>query len=260
MAIALIFGGCNGEKEAAKSPPVPSAVTARPAPTAAAGRPQDRVARLGPGGVSLSDLEPYVRQARATLGDAKKRFLGGLGPGQRLYLTTRITEPNGLEQVFVEVVAWEDAAIRTRIDSHLEVAKRHHRGEALTIHEKDVLDWTIVHPDGREEGNFVGKYLDTRTGGAQPEPPALPVGAWVKVHEPELGDFLGYTYIDSTAGLSLKAGRVSSPPTAFEAKMAAEMPNGTFRLPIGLPIEPLDAEEVKKLGLPKKPSWMKYYE
>ena len=27
--------------------------------------------------------------------------------------------------------------------------------------ESDVLDWTISKPDGTEEGNFVGKFLDT---------------------------------------------------------------------------------------------------
>ena len=25
----------------------------------------------------------------------------------------------------------------------------------------EVLDWTISKPDGTEEGNFVGKFLDT---------------------------------------------------------------------------------------------------
>jgi hypothetical protein len=27
--------------------------------------------------------------------------------------------------------------------------------------ETEVMDWLISHPDGSEEGNFVGKFLDT---------------------------------------------------------------------------------------------------
>ena len=26
--------------------------------------------------------------------------------------------------------------------------------------ESEVLDWTIVHPDGHDEGNYVGKFME----------------------------------------------------------------------------------------------------
>ena len=36
---------------------------------------------------------------------------------------------------------------------------REYRAE--TMPEDELIDWTIVHPDGSEEGNVVGKFLDT---------------------------------------------------------------------------------------------------
>jgi len=34
-------------------------------------------------------------------------------------------------------------------------------GDTYSFPEADLLDWTISKPDGTEEGNFVGKFLDT---------------------------------------------------------------------------------------------------
>lgn len=38
------------------------------------------------------------------------------------------------------------------------------KGDKLKVEEKDVLDWTISKPDGTEEGNVIGKFLDTWKG------------------------------------------------------------------------------------------------
>ena len=45
--------------------------------------------------------------------------------------------------------------------SDLEIVKTHHKGDLLTFKKDDVYDWTISKPDGTDEGNFVGKFLDT---------------------------------------------------------------------------------------------------
>ena len=34
-------------------------------------------------------------------------------------------------------------------------------GDSYQFSESDLLDWLITHPDGSEEGNFVGKFLDS---------------------------------------------------------------------------------------------------
>jgi uncharacterized protein YegJ (DUF2314 family) len=37
--------------------------------------------------------------------------------------------------------------------------------QTVTIRAADLLDWTIVKPDGREEGNLRGKYIDALQAG-----------------------------------------------------------------------------------------------
>jgi hypothetical protein len=34
-------------------------------------------------------------------------------------------------------------------------------GQTYTFNESDLIDWFISKPDGSEEGNVVGKFLDT---------------------------------------------------------------------------------------------------
>lgn len=107
-------------------------------------------------------IAPYVAQARKTLPDTKKRFQQGLRPGEVLYVTIRLYNAAGkYEQVFVEVKSWKDSTIAGLLSSEPDMVKEHKRGEKLTVQEKDVYDWTISKPDGSEDGNFVGKFLDT---------------------------------------------------------------------------------------------------
>jgi uncharacterized protein YegJ (DUF2314 family) len=107
-------------------------------------------------------IAPYVAQARKTLPDARKRFEQGLKPGEVLFVTVRLYNSAGkFEQVFVEVKSWNDTTINGLLSSDPELVKDHKRGEKMTVKEKDVYDWTISKPDGTEDGNFVGKFLDT---------------------------------------------------------------------------------------------------
>lgn len=38
--------------------------------------------------------------------------------------------------------------------------KSYLHGKLYVFPESEVVDWTILSPDGKEEGNFVGKFLD----------------------------------------------------------------------------------------------------
>jgi len=50
---------------------------------------------------------PYVKKARETLPEAKKRYLSGLPKGEHFFVTTRLRGPDGkYEQVFVKVTSW----------------------------------------------------------------------------------------------------------------------------------------------------------
>jgi hypothetical protein len=106
-------------------------------------------------------IKPYVKQAREMLPRAKKKYLKGLRKGEIFFITTRLYANGKYEQVFVRVTAWEDETIHGLLASDVSVVPNHKRGEDVTCKEREVLDWTISKPDGSEEGNFVGKFLDS---------------------------------------------------------------------------------------------------
>jgi uncharacterized protein YegJ (DUF2314 family) len=107
-------------------------------------------------------VAPYIEQALKTLPDAKQRFLAGLPQGEAFFLVTRIYDTDGrFEQVFVRVKKWDQDKIKGAITNDLYTVKDFHNGQLIEFEEKDILDWLISKPDGSEEGNYVGKFLDT---------------------------------------------------------------------------------------------------
>lgn len=107
-------------------------------------------------------LAPYVKKARETLPEAKKKYLAGLPKDQTFYVTIKLYDPSKkYEQVFVRVTSWKGETIQGILSSDLSLIHNHSKGEKLTCNESEILDWTISKPDGTEEGNFVGKFLDT---------------------------------------------------------------------------------------------------
>jgi hypothetical protein len=106
---------------------------------------------------------PSIAKARKTYPAAKKRYLAGLPQGYRFEVRKRLADPGGtpLEEVFIEVDAIRDGKVFGRIGSELGAVHSYRQWQSISFPESDVLDWTIVHPDGREEGNYVGKFLDT---------------------------------------------------------------------------------------------------
>ena len=106
---------------------------------------------------------PYIAKGRATYPAAKKRFLAGLPRNYRFEVRKCLVDPGGLaqEEVFIEVEAIKGGMVYGRIGSQLGVVRSYRRWQRISFPESDVLDWTIVHPDGREEGNYVGKFIDT---------------------------------------------------------------------------------------------------
>jgi len=107
-------------------------------------------------------LKPYIEKARQTYPDAKKRYLAGLPKGQWFSLTTKIYDEQGrFESVFIAVREIKDGVVKGVIASEMNLVTKYKLGEAYSFAEKDLLDWTISHPDGTEEGNFVGKYIES---------------------------------------------------------------------------------------------------
>ncbi|MCW5821388.1 MAG: DUF2314 domain-containing protein [Cyanobacteria bacterium TGS_CYA1] len=121
--------------------------------------PPDRVAKFN--NELAEAMKPYIEKARQTLPDAKKRYQAGLPAGHRMSVTTLLTDKNGHhEQVFVTVNSWNGDAVSGILANSVSL-QGFKRGQALEVKEKDMLDWTIVNPKGEEEGNLVGKFIDT---------------------------------------------------------------------------------------------------
>lgn len=108
-------------------------------------------------------MQPFIAEARRTWPYARDRFVRRtLPPGYDFFVTARLTDPVGRqEQVFVRVERIEGALIHGRVQSEINTVSGWRRGDRFSLNQADLIDWTIVAPDGTEEGNVVGRFLDT---------------------------------------------------------------------------------------------------
>ncbi len=107
-------------------------------------------------------IAPYVAVARETWPAARRRFLGGLPRGHVLFVTTRLYDAQGRwESAFIRVRSIRKGMIGGQIATQLQLVKTYKPGDAYSFREEGLLDWMISKPDGTEEGNVVGKFLDT---------------------------------------------------------------------------------------------------
>src|SRR5205814_5473500 len=107
-------------------------------------------------------VAPYVAKARATYPAAKRRFLAGLPPGHRFSVRVPVFDRGGLrrEDSFIGVQKIKGGNITGTIESTLTVVKDYKTGQRITFPESKIDNWLILRPDGTEEGNYVGKFLD----------------------------------------------------------------------------------------------------
>jgi hypothetical protein len=75
---------------------------------------------------------------------------------------TKLHSPGREEAVFVTVTGIKGDQVTGRIDSDVRGVAGYRAGDSYTLSERDIVDWVIVRPDGSEEGNLVGKFLDER--------------------------------------------------------------------------------------------------
>ena len=109
----------------------------------------------------IRTVQPAVEEARRTYPEAKRVFEAGLPQGSHLFVTIRLWDASGsMEQVFVLVDAIRRGKIDGRIWSELETVRGYEQGQVIVVEEAEILDWTILDAEGREEGNYIGKLLD----------------------------------------------------------------------------------------------------
>jgi hypothetical protein len=130
------------------------------------GKPATTVGQHGPQetkelGAYFEELrQPYVEQARKSYPGAKARFTAGLPEGYRFYVTLDFQQDKVHENAFLLVRAIVDGRITAVVATKLDKVASPRYGEELTFPETEIIDWTIVSPDGKEEGNLIGKFLD----------------------------------------------------------------------------------------------------
>jgi hypothetical protein len=111
-------------------------------------------------------IEPLSVAARASFPAARQRFTAGLPPRHTFFVTTRLHDAEGREeQIFVAVDSItgppESARIAGRIWSPVQLVRGYAYKQPYTFGIAELVDWTIARPDGSEEGNEVGKFMDT---------------------------------------------------------------------------------------------------
>ncbi|HEX7336082.1 MAG TPA: hypothetical protein VF252_02645 [Gemmatimonadales bacterium] len=106
-------------------------------------------------------LTPYVAQARATFPNAKARYLRGLPAGQSFFVTIKLRDQAGRSEMVFLAVDSLARDIFGRIWNQIHVVHGYRLRDRHAVAEHEVLDWLITKPDGSEEGNVVGKFLDT---------------------------------------------------------------------------------------------------
>lgn len=107
-------------------------------------------------------IKPYIEKARRTYPQARARFLAGLPPKHAFFVTARLRDKAGhVELAFIAVRRIEKGVVEGRIANDVTTVSGYKEGDPYSLKEDDLVDWTISKPDGTEEGNFVGKFLET---------------------------------------------------------------------------------------------------
>ena len=102
------------------------------------------------------ELAGPMREAQRDLKQVRKRFQKGLPAGQQCLVTVRLVEGDTVfRRVAARVLGWDDGRVQALVPTG--------QGDEmlpLSFPEAAVIDWTILRKDGREEGNYIGRYLD----------------------------------------------------------------------------------------------------
>lgn len=107
-------------------------------------------------------LKPHIEEAKRTYPEAKKRFIEGLPPKDRFFITVKLRDGKCcVEQAFIEVKEITDGIVTGLITDDVTFVTKYKKGDEYSFPESDLIDWKIIKANGIVEGNFVGKFLDT---------------------------------------------------------------------------------------------------
>ncbi|HEY3112833.1 MAG TPA: DUF2314 domain-containing protein [Gemmatimonadaceae bacterium] len=145
------------------SPAIATSQQAKPelAPNAPHDRPLETAQRCVWNAMERA-MQPYIALARASWPQARQRYLAGLPPHNSFFVTALlIDESDRREQVFIAVESIHDGRITGKIWNDVDIVRGYRLGDRYSFPESELRDWLIIKPDGTEEGNFVGKFLES---------------------------------------------------------------------------------------------------
>lgn len=158
VAVSLL--GCGSKKEPEPPPTKPTEVAA-PLPVLADNAPADKPLTGHRTAEQDTRIAELSAEAMAKYPDARARFVKGLPAGEHMFITTTLSSPGKSESVFVAVTAIANGRVKGTIASDLMNVAGYKAGDGYELPESAITDWMIAKPDGSEEGNVVGKYIDT---------------------------------------------------------------------------------------------------
>lgn len=107
-------------------------------------------------------IEEKSPEAMKSWPEAKSRFLNGLPDEHSLFVTfILVDQEQRSEYVFLAVDAISEEGISGRLWTDVFVVEGFQHGDRFLVDENAISDWLISKPDGTEDGNLIGKYLDT---------------------------------------------------------------------------------------------------
>lgn len=110
----------------------------------------------------MKAIAPYVEQAKKSWPQAKENYLKGLPPRHVFFVTTELIDVRGKREiVFIEVRNIKNGIIDGLIANEISTVSGFKQGQLHAVSEGEIWDWTISKPDGSEEGNVVGRFLET---------------------------------------------------------------------------------------------------
>jgi hypothetical protein len=78
----------------------------------------------------------------------------------RLYEKDNSNKIVYFEDCFVSVERIANGRVYGRLENKPRMVHGHSLGERVVGEESEIRNWMIEHPDGYEEGNVVGKFLE----------------------------------------------------------------------------------------------------
>jgi hypothetical protein len=114
----------------------------------------------------LRAIAPLAAAAKTSFPAARQRFEEGLPPRHTFFVSTWLYDTLARrELVFVAVDSVVGLAptgfITGRIWSSITVVRGYAYRHSYRFPISELVDWMVARPDGTEEGNHVGKFLDT---------------------------------------------------------------------------------------------------